>query len=261
MFSKPDGVITVREFSAIIRMSDGGALVSPTDFQVIGEPIEINAKVIDRFTIEITEEIHAALKVGEEIVVIYDGFTNLNTIDKVGEGNSRYQVSEKLPVVTADTEITIRSNFTTIELQGIDLGFYYFQYGDRGNEQLIVEDTWMQPYIGYDVLTTTFPDAKTISDGRIKGLNEQAWEEIYCDFSSFGDAYHLLYGAEIRTLQKYKIFSILQHEYKLDIDKDFSQIYEKYLNKISMSSLKKLEADINGKPTGEILQLDMRFSL
>jgi hypothetical protein len=261
MFCKPDGTITVRSFDAIIRVSDGEALVSPTDYEVVFTPVNVAAKVVSRFVIEATEE-HTALNVGDELVVIYDGFTSLNTVNKVGEGNDRYELSEKLPVTTADTVLEFRSEKETVEFKGITEGFYYIQYGDRGNEQLIIRNTWMKPYIGYQELTASFSDAKTIEDGRIKMLNEQAWEEIYCDLSAWGNAYDLLYGGEIRTLQKYKILSILENDFeRRDEATSFREIYKTYLNKVSAESLKQLEEDQNGLPTGEIVQLTMDFSL
>jgi len=261
MFAKPDGTITVRSFDAIIRISDGEALVSPTEYEVIDTPVDVAAKVVSRYIMEATEA-HTALNVGDEIVVIYDGFTYLNTVNKVGESNSRYELSEKLPTSTVDTVLSFRNEKQTVEFKGIDQGFYYFEYGDRGNEQLIIRETWMKPYIGYQELTASFSDAKTINDGRIKMLNEQAWEEIYCDLSAFGDAYDLLYSAEIRTLQKYKILSILENDFEERPDAtSFREIYKGYLNKMSTEGMKRLEDDENGVPTGEITELTMGFSL
>ena len=261
MFCKPDGTITVRSFDAIIRVADGEALVSPTDYEVIDIPVDVAAKVVSRYVLEATEE-HTALDVGDEIVVIYDGFTYLNTVNKVGEGNSQYMLSEKLPISTADTVLDFRNEKQTVEFKDITQGFYYIQYGDRGNEQLIIRETWMKPYVGYQELTASFSDAKTIEDGRILMLNEQAWEEVYCDLSAWGNAYDLLYGAEIRTLQKYKILSILENDFeRRDEANSFREIYKTYLNKVSAESLKRLEADEDGLPTGEITNLTMNFSL
>lgn len=260
MFCKPDGTITVRSFDAIIRQSDGEALVSSTDFISV-EPVEVFATVVSRFVFE-ASGVHTALNVGDEIEVYYGGFSSLNTVNKVSTDGLKYEVSEKLPITTPGIDISFKSVKNTVTFLDIEEGFYYFESGDRGNEQLIVRNTWMKPYIGYQELTASFSDASTIEDGRIQMLNEQAWEEIYCDLSALGDAYDLLYGSDIRTLQKYKILSILENDFENESNKrSFSDIYDRYLNKFSLNALAKLEADSTGKPTGEITQIDSRFSL
>lgn len=262
MIAKPDDKIAVRAFNSIVRESDGVTLVAPDDFLIIDEPENIACKIVDRFIIEATEE-HEEMKVGDEVEIIYNGFSYLNLVTKVSEGlaNTKYELNESLPAEPSETLLAFRRTTYVISLQDIAEGFYYFEAGERGNEQLIIRKTWAKPYIGYKELVSSFSDAKTIEDGRIKMLNEQAWEEILTDFSSFGNAYDFLFGAEYRTLQKYKILSILENDFETVGERSFSAIYKEYLQKFSMEALKRFDSDSDGVPDGNISTLTMGFSL
>jgi len=263
MFCKPDGSFTARKFDSIIRVSDGEALSSPSDYSVSLSPTNIDAKIVDRFVFERTDPEWGAFEVSDEIEIIYEGFTYLNTIDKVGEQtpNIQYRVAEKLPIDTADVVISFRRTKQVVTLNDISEGMYVIEQGDRGNELLIVRKTWMKPYIGYQELTGSFSDSKAIDDGRIKLLNDQALEEVYCDLSDFGNAYNFIYSAEIRTLQKYKILSILENDFETIGEDSFKIRYHEYLNKFSLSGMKRFDDDADGKPTGDISEVDTRFYL
>jgi len=262
MFCKPAGTITVRSFDSIVRVSDGETLVSPDDYTVTEAPSDFNGEIVDRFVFEDTEAIESDFNIGDEIEVIYNGFTYLNTIDKVGEGSAKqYKVAEKLPISDIGTAIKFRKTEYSITFNDINEEIYIVEHGDHSNEQIIIRKTWMKPFIGYQELTGTFSDAKSIDDGRITLLNEQALEEVYCDLSDFGNAYDFIYSAEIRTLQKYKILSILENDFEKVGEESFKIKYQEYLNKFSISGLKRFDEDQDGKPTGGISNMDTSFSL
>jgi len=140
---------------------------------------------------------------GDEVIIKIGSKSYTNIVNGIDDNDLSF--ISRLPVSSGTASVILAHNTVNLD-SDLEKGDYYLK---QNNEQLIIRDTYNNPYITTGELAGEYRDALTIEKGMEILVNKTALSQVYSDLQGLGNIYDVIFFERIRQLKKQAMLMML----------------------------------------------------